>query len=165
MTYSCNVPVPASVSRLARGLAADLATAAPRDRHTLVAKRLGDGDGDGDPGALAREVRDAIAGIPPFAARVTGVDTFENPPTGTAPVVYLVVESPGLRRLHAALCDRFGAIEGLEGDDYDPHVTIARGGDARRLVGRDVDVEWTVDAVFVWSAGYGEPVERIALPA
>lgn len=161
MTYSCNVPVPSAVSRLARGLAADLIDATPRDRHTLVAKRLG----DGDPRTFAREVREAIEGIPPFAARVDGVDLFRDPPTGTAPVAYLAVESPGLRRLHAALCERFDPIEGLEGDDYDPHVTIARGGDAHRIAGREVDLEWTVDAVFVWSAGYGEAVERISLPA
>lgn len=161
MTYSCNLPVPSEVSRLARGLAADLIDATPRDRHTLVAKRLG----DGDPRTLAREVRAVIEGIPPFAARVDGIELFREPPTGTAPVAYLVVESPGLRRLHAALCERFDPVPGLEADEYDPHVTIARGGDAYRLLGREVEYEWTVDAVFVWSAGYGEPVERISLPA
>lgn len=161
MAYSCNVPVPSSVSRLARGLAAELREATPRDRHTLVAKRFE----DDDPRALARGVREAIAGTPPFAARVTGVETFDDPPTGAAPVAYLAVESPGLRRLHEALCARFDPVDGIEGDDYDPHVTVARGGDAARLAGREVDLEWTVDAVFVWSAGYGEAVERISLPA
>ena len=161
MAYSCNVPVPSEVSRLARGLAADLLDATPRDRHTLVAKRLG----DGDPQHLARGVREAIAGVPPFAARVTGVDVFRDPPTGSAPVAYLAVESPGLQRLHAALCERFDPVGDIEGDQYKPHVTIARGGDADRLAGRTVDLEWTVDSVFVWSAGYGEAVERISLPA
>ena len=161
MAYSCNVPVPTEVSRLARGLASEAFEATPRVRHTLVAKRLG----DGDPGPLARRVREAIAGLPPFAARVTEVDVFYDPPMGEGPVAYLAVESPGLHRLHGALCERFDPGGDSEGDDYVPHVTVARGGDADRLVGRAVDVEWTVERVFVWSADYGERVERISLPA
>ena len=162
MAYSCNAPVPTEVSRLARGLASEAFEATPRDRHTLVVKRLGL---DGDPAALARGVRAVVDGIPPVAARVTGVDVFRDPPMGTGPVAYLAVESPGRRRLHAALGERFDVVEGLEGDDYVPHVTVARGGDADRLAGRDVDVEWTVDSLFVWAAEYDERVERISLPA
>ena len=162
MAYSCNAPVPTEVSRLARGLASESFEAAPRDRHTLVVKRLGL---DGDPGTLSRRVREAIAGTPPFAARVTGVDVFRDPPMGTAPVAYLAVESPGLLRVHEQLCEEFEPIDGLEGDDYVPHVTVARGGDAARLAGREVDLEWTVDSVFVWAAEYDERVERISLPA
>jgi 2'-5' RNA ligase len=161
VAYSCNAPVPTEVSRLARGLASETLEATPRDRHTLVVKRLG----DGDPGTLAGRVRAAIAGTPPFAARVTGVDVFRNPPMGAGPVAYLAVESPGLQRLHERLCERFDPIEGLEGDGYVPHVTVARGGDADRLAGREVDLEWTVDSVFVWTADYDEHVERISLPA
>jgi len=161
VAYSCNVPVPTRVSKLARGLASEVFEPQRRDRHTLVAKRLG----EGDPGTLTRQVRDAIAGQPPFAARVTGVDAFDDPPMGTGPVVYLAVESPGLQRLHAALCGQFDLVGDIEGEEYVPHVTIARGGDAARLVGREVDLEWTVDSVFVWSAAYGERVERISLPA
>lgn len=161
MVYSCNVPVPTEVSRLARGLATETFEATPRDRHTLLAKRLGE---DG-PGVLAREVRELIAGLPPFSARVTGVDAFYNPPMGSAPVAYLIVESPGLYRLHEMLCERFDPVPQLEGNEYSPHVTVARGGDADRLVGREVEFEWTVDSVFVWSADYGERIERISLPA
>lgn len=161
--YSLNVPVPSEVSRLARGLAADLLDATPRDRHTLVAKRLG----EGDPRLFAREIREIIAGTPPFSASVTGIDAFHHPPAGRAPVVYLRVESPTLVALHRELCEHYEPVAGFEGDGYDPHITIARGGDADRLLQRDLDVsvEWTVDSLFVWSAGYGEPVERIALPA
>lgn len=158
--YSLNVPVPEDVSRLARGLAADLLEATPRDRHTLVLKRLG----DDDPRELARRVREAAAGTQPFEARVTGVDAFVEPTTGRGPVAYLRVESPPLVRLHRRLCDRFGTVADLEGDAYVPHVTIARGGDADSLVGRDVDVAWTVDSLVVWAADYGEPTERLSLP-
>ena len=159
--YSVNVPVPADVSRLARGFASELFDATARDRHTLVVKRF---DAIDDHASLARRVRTELAGTPPFALRLTGIEAFDPPTTGRGPVVYLAVESPALLDLHHTLCDRFGAIEGLEGDEYVPHVTIARGGDAHRLVGRSVEFEWVADALIVWSARYDEPTERISLP-
>ncbi len=158
--YSLNTPVPTAVSRLARGLAAECREATPRDRHTLVVKRLGEGDA----GTLAREVRARLVGTTPFEARVTGVDVFTDPPTGRAPVAYLAVESPGLEAIHRRLCERFDPVEGIEGDGYVPHVTIARGGDADRLAGRELDLAWTVDGLLVWAADYREAAERIALP-
>jgi 2'-5' RNA ligase len=157
--YSLNVPVPAEISRLARGLTVDLLDATPRDRHTLVVKRLG----EGDPGPLTSEVRSRIVGTRPFRARVTGVDVFDDPPTGPAPVAYLGIDSPGIEQLHSRLCERFDPIDGIEGDEYVPHVTIARGGDADRLAGRDLDLEWTVDSLLVWSTEYREPTERLSL--
>lgn len=159
--YSLNAAVPTAVSRLARGLAAELFDATPRDRHTLVVKRLGDGDAD----SFAREIRSRLVGTRPFPARVTGVDVFYDPPTGPGPVAYLEVESPGIRRVHERLCERFDPVEGLEADEYVPHVTIARGGDADRLRDREVELEWTADSLFVWEASYDEPINRIALPA
>ena len=158
--YSLNAPVPASVARLASGLAADLLDASVRQRHTLVVKRLG----EDDPGGLADAARAVVAGTDPFPARVTGVGIFRDPPSGAAPVAYLKVESPGLRRLHRRLCERVDPVEGIEGDDYVPHVTVARGGDADCLAGREADAAWTVDWLQVWSGDYDEPVESIALP-
>lgn len=158
--YSLNVPVPPAVARLARGLASERFDATPRDRHTLVVKRLG----DGDPHSLAHQLRDALAGTPPFAIRLTGVEAFDTPTTGRGPVVYLAVESSALVELHRTLCERFDPVEGIEGDEYVPHVTVARGGDAGGLVGRSVEFEWTADALVLWSARYDEPVERISLP-
>ena len=158
--YSLNAPVPPAVARLASGLAADLLDATVRQRHTLVVKRLG----EGDPSGLSAAVRRVVAGTDPFPARVTGVDVFEDPPAGEAPVAYLEVESPGLERLHRRLCERFDPVDGIEADAYAPHVTVARGGDADRLRGREFDREWTVDRLLVWSGRYEEPVETVALP-
>lgn len=158
--YSLNVPVPSEVSKLARGLAAECLTATPRDRHTLVAKRLD----DRSPSALAGEVRRAITGLEPFSAHISGIDVFREPPTGRGPVAYLRVDAPELERLHTVLCDRFDAIGDIEGEAYVPHVTIARGGDADRLAGREVSAEWTVDSLLIWAADYGEPTERLSLP-
>lgn len=168
--YSLNVPLPSSVTRLAGRLAHEIpqARARPRGEHTLVVKRLG----DGDHAAYARleaRARDALAGTAPFEARITGVDCFETAVTGPSPVVYLAVESPALRALHDRLCDEFDAVEGLEGEDYVPHVTIARGGDpaaARRLVEREIDpVEWAVEALACFDAERGQSVSRVSLPA
>jgi 2'-5' RNA ligase len=160
--YSVNVPVPSDVARLAASLASRCPTATRRERHTLLAKRLPDEDAR----QLARRARDALAGTPPFALRVDHVGLFRHPVAGPGPVAYLAVKSPGLERAHARLCEEFGAVEDLEGDDYTPHVTVARGGDADRL--RDVDVEpseWEATRLEVWDPQRELDVESISLPA
>jgi 2'-5' RNA ligase len=161
--YSCNVPVPTEVARLARGLAADCIEATPRDRHTLVVKRLG----EDRPEELARRIRRTLEGVPPFEVRTAGVELFREPETGSDPVAYLRIESPALLELHERLCAVADPIAGLEGDDYVPHVTVARGGDAARLVGAETGgtITWTVDSLLVWAGPYGEPTARISLPA
>ena len=175
-TYSLNAPVPASVARLAAGLASECRTADVRTKHSMVVKRLPEDvgrAGGGHPGghepnvrAFASEAREALAGLGPFAVRVTGVESFDRPTNGTGPVVYLAVESPGIREAHRRLCERFEPLPGLEGEDYVPHVTLARRGDADRLVGREVDpVEWTVERLVVWDAHRRLEVETVSLPA
>jgi hypothetical protein len=168
-TYSLNAPVPARVARLAASLASELRTADVRTKHSMVLKRLPEdaGRAGGRPNVrgFAREAREALAGLGPFAARVTGVESFDRPTSGTGPVVYLAVESPGMRAAHRRLCEPFEPLPGLEGEDYVPHVTVARRGDAARLVGREVDpVEWTVDRLVVWDAHRRLEVETLSLP-
>jgi len=64
--------------------------------------------------------------------------------------------------------DQFGAVEDLEGDDYTPHVTLARDGTeaaARRLADREVEpVSWTVSKLQFWDATYDESVSTVSLP-
>jgi len=165
--YSLNVPVPSSVAALAGRLARDLPGARARGRgdHTLVCKRLPD-----DPfHRLEARIRKALAGAPAVAARVTGVDCFPEAATGPSPVVYLAVDSPGLERLHRDLCETFDPVAGLEGDDYVPHVTIARGGDvqaAEQLAERSVDpVTWSVTELVLYDPKRGQSASRISLPA
>jgi 2'-5' RNA ligase len=159
--YSCNVPVPTEVSRLARGLASECLDATPRDRHALVLKRLGDGAAP----ELGERVRTVLAGTAPFEVRVTGVDVFSEPPIGRGPVAHLAIESPRLVELHHELCSAFDPIEEIEGDDYVPHVTIARGSDADRLGDRSIkSLTWTVESLSLYSATFEEVVERISLP-
>ncbi|MFC7176430.1 2'-5' RNA ligase family protein [Halosegnis marinus] len=97
---------------------------------------------------------------------MTEVDLFRQPPTGKAPVAYLAVESPELLRVHEALCEVFDPVPGFEGDEYDPHVTICRGGDAADLLGRGIEpFEWTVERLAFWHPGRELEVESVSLPA
>jgi 2'-5' RNA ligase len=163
--YSLNVPVPGEVERLAADLHPRLLSFETlRDRHTLVVKRLG----DESLSRVRERLRAPLTGAPAFEARITGVDYFADPPRGSGPVVYLAVESPGIERLHRRLTDEFDPIEGLEGDDYVPHVTLARGGsveDAEALADLDVDpVTWTVSRLVLWDATYRETAASFGLP-
>ncbi|WP_277554819.1 2'-5' RNA ligase family protein [Halobaculum limi] len=189
--YSVNVPVPWAVERLAASLEPDLADfASVRDRHTLVVKRL-DGRDLNDLHRIRERLRPALRGVAPFDLRVTGVDAFENPPLGEGPVVYLAVEAVDadgnagetadaggvrgrdpLRAVHDSLVREFGRVDGLEGAEYVPHVTLARGyeghGDAlaavERLRDRGVEeVRWTVDELGVWTREYKEIAARVPL--
>ncbi len=114
-------------------------------------------------------VRTALVGTPAFEARISGIDCFETPTRGDGPVVYLAIDSPGLQRLHRELTEEFGTIEGLEGEEYVPHVTLARGGSvetARQLAERDIDpISWTVTELHLWDAKYDETAARLSLPA
>ena len=167
--YSVNVPVPPAVERVAASLHGDLhALDSVRERHTLVAKRLGDADSHGY-AALEKRARRVLRGTPAFEARVTGVETFAQPASGRGPVVYLAVESPGLRDLHRGLCAEFDPAPGVEGDDYVPHVTLGRGGDpdtVARLRDREIEpVTWTVGELALYDARHRERAGTVSLPA
>lgn len=164
--YSLNAPVPGRVRRLVDELQPALVPFdRRRERAAIVVKRLGDGRAD----AIADRLRVAMAGSPAVEAKITGIDYFETPTNGPGPVVFLDVESPGLHRIHRALGDEFDEVEGIEGRNYRPHLTLARGGDledARRLATRDVDpITWTVSELQFWDAGLDEAVRRISLPS
>ena len=166
--YSLNVPVPREVERLAEEFRpALLGFETIRERHTLLCKRLGDAPPGGVP-RLREQVRTALAGAPAFEARISGIGVFEHPPLGEGPVVYLAVESAGLRRVHERLVGEFSAVEEFEGDDYVPHVTLARGGDvetARQVAEREIEpVTWTVNRLVLWDANYEEEVATFSLP-
>jgi 2'-5' RNA ligase len=167
--FSLNVPVPGRVRRLAADLHPHLvAFDRVREAHTLVVKRL-DTPGAGEHDAVEARARRAVAGTTPFAARVDGVEVFEDPPTGPEPVVYLAVDSPGLQAAHERLCEAFDPVDGLEGDAYTPHVTLARGGSidaARNLAGLDVDpVEWMVHELAFFTRKHGRSSSRVPLSA
>ncbi|TQQ83773.1 2'-5' RNA ligase family protein [Halonotius terrestris] len=176
--FSLNVPVPGALRRLANDLQPRLLDFEQvRDDHTLVVKRFPEGElANGHPdhqlATLQERLRPVISGLPAVEAKVTGVDAFEQPPRGDGPVVYLAVESPGLHRIHRTLADAFGVVDGLEGDDYTPHVTLARGGSAaaaaavEQLREREIEpVTWTVSELVIWDSRHRKPAARFGLPA
>ena len=172
---SLNVPVPGRVAALSGDLRPALAAFdRVKERHTLVVKRLsqsGPGPDWTDPAGLETRVREALAGAPAFEARVSEIGAFREPVAGPGPVVYLAVESPGLHDVHRRLCAAFEPVPELEGEEYVPHVTLARGGGeaAEEAVGRllETDIEpvtWTVGELVFWDARYGEVTGRVSLP-
>ena len=168
--YSLNVPVPVQVARLASDVARKLPDARHRNRgeHTLGVKRLVTRDSHSY-SHLEANAREALVGQPPFEVRVTSVELFDEAPTGTSPVVYLAVESPELERLHRHLSTVFEPLDYIEGEEYVPHVTVARGGSlecARAVTEWDVDpFEWTVDELVFWDGERRQQVSTVSLPA
>lgn len=174
--FSLNVPVPGAVRRLAGDLEPELAAFdTVRDRHTLVLKRFGTETietghrimPEAQVAALRETIRPTLARTRPFELRTDRIEYFDRPTTGSGPVVYLAIEGDGLCTLHRRLVAEFGAMEGLEGDEYVPHVTLARGGTiehAERLAERSIDpIEWCVRRLLLWDGRFGEPVGRIHL--
>lgn len=168
--YSLNVPVPGAISAIAWELRSSLTGFERlRDELTLVVKRL-EARSAGEFAADERAVREALAGTDPFEIAVTGLDLFTDPPAGPDPVVYLAVESPGLRALHRELVERFGPVGAIEGAAYAPHITLARGATDPEAVETALAAEigehrWTVDRLVFWDARRELPAGEVALPA
>lgn len=168
--YSLNVPVPATVATVASQLARELPGSNPRPRgeHTLGVKRLGDGT-ETPYSRLEARVRELLTGHPPFEAQIDDVRYFDEVPRGAAPVVYLAVDSPVLVELHERLSQSFDPVDGIEGENYVPHVTVARGGSpelAARLAEQSIDpITWQVTELVFWDAAHSQPVSRLSLPA
>ncbi len=168
--YSLNVPVPGTVSSRVWDLRAALTGFDRlRDELTLVVKRL-DARSAGEFAALERAVREELSGTAPFEVEITGVERFEDPPAGPAPVIYLAIDSPPLEALHDELVDRFRTVGAIEGGAYVPHITVARGdGDPVALEYRELDglagYRWTVDRLVFWDARRELPAGDVNLPA
>ena len=141
-----------------------------RDEFTLVIKRL-PGDEHQTIGPIRERTRSALHGSAPFEVKIDGIGSFEQPVTGPAPVVYFTVESPGLRRLHERLVEEFEAIPGLEGADYVPHITLARGGEIHpqqltELCNHEIEpLSWSVERLVFWDERQQLPMGDIRLPA
>ncbi|SNR62783.1 2'-5' RNA ligase family protein [Halorubrum vacuolatum] len=176
--FSLNVPLPPAIDRIAADLHPKLTGFdRVRERHTLVAKRVDARDVPGTGGgphpgskdvalaALREELRPLLAGTTPFTVTVDGLGTFERPAAGPGPVVYLSVESDALRRLHRRLCASFDPVDGIEGDDYIPHITLARGGSAaavESLLDTPFDtVSWRVHEFELYDPEFREVAGRV----
>lgn len=167
--FSVTVPVPPAVRDLADRLRPALSgfdRIRPSRTRTLVVKRL-PAETRREYLAAASRATSALGDVSPFQVRITGTGSFRDPPRGPGPVAYLAVESAGLQRAHERLVAEFGAVDGLEGPDYVPHVTLARGGSrdaVARLADRSVEpIEFSVTELHAYDTDRGERVESIPL--
>ena len=166
--YSLNVPIAGEVRELTEQLRSQLlGLDTIRETKTLVLKRLDVTDEHAFSRAQ-KEVRDALRGTEPFRCRVTGIDHFERPTSGTKPVIFLTVEGHELERIHQRLVATFGAVPGIEGEDYRPHITLGRGGDRQtieRLLETDIDpIAVPVNRLIYWDAHRDLPCGELPLP-
>lgn len=168
--YSLNVPVPGRVSQLAWELRSSLTGFERlRDEPTLVVKRLPIDEPAAFP-SVREDVYAAIRGTEPFDVRVHRIDVFSEPATGPGPVIYLAIDSPELESLHRRLAAAFEPIPDIEGEDYVPHITLARGGDPdtgtiERLCEQELEpVDWTVNRFVFWDPREGLPISDVRLP-
>lgn len=167
--YSLNAPVPGAAVTYRHELEELLGRFdSVRDPLTLVIKRFGDRDTSALP-ALKQAVGENLQQWGPIEAAITGIDVFVDPPGGLGPVVYLAVQSPGLKTLHGHLNDQFGTVDpSIEGDHYVPHITLARGGDRIDIEAvTEVEMpreEWSIEELMLWSSRDEAPVKRYSLP-
>ncbi len=92
--------------------------------HTLVIKRFQEINSRDN---FESEMRLLLEKTDPFEIRIGDIDIFSSVPKGSSPVLYIEIESRDLVKIHEKLINVFGVVEGLEGKDYIPHITIARG--------------------------------------
>ncbi|MGQ3330017.1 2'-5' RNA ligase family protein [Halorubrum sp. FL23] len=194
--FSLNVPLPPAIDRITTDLQSKLSGFdRVRERHTLVCKRFGVDDvpdrvanadastaASADPtsrnpspprpdalDALRADLAPLLAGTDPFPVAVTGIGVFDAPASGSGPVIYLAVESDALVRIHRRLCAAYGAVDGIEGDDFDPHVTVARGGNPHSGVVADLvaaefePIRWRVHALDLYDPEFREVAATIDL--
>jgi 2'-5' RNA ligase len=167
--FSVTVPVPESVRERSRALRPALSgferIRPPRSRQ-LVAKRL-PAETRREFLTDARNAKAALAPVDPFEVRIPGIDTFADPPRGPGPVAYLAVASAGLERVHERLVEAFDAVPGLEGPDYVPHLTLARGGPpaaADSLVERPFEpIRFSVERLSLYDTEREQAVESVDL--
>ena len=166
--YSLNVAIPGEIHALTERLRPQLLTCDTiRDTKTLVVKRFPATDRD-ELTRAQKKTRDALRGTDPFRIRVTGVEQFEIPASGDGPVLFLAIDSPALEAIHDRLVTVFDAAPGIEGEDYRPHITIARGGDpevVEDILQTEIEpLSVAVNRLIYWDAQRNLPTGELRLP-
>ena len=108
---------------------------------------------------------DKLESVEPFGIEIENLERFDVAEKGSSPVLYLEVKSPEVKALHETLVDVFGSVEGVEGENYIPHITIARGGsgDYTEFSGLSCDTGWTVEMLEFWDRGERKKRSKIIL--
>ena len=132
------------------------------EEPTLVIKRFEKKDLDGH---VKSEIRFLLENVEPFGIEIGNLERFDVAERGSSPVLYLEVKSPEVKALHENLVDVFGSVEGIEGENYIPHITIARGGsgDYIEFSGLSCDTGWIVEMLEFWDRGERKKRSKIIL--
>ncbi|HIJ12598.1 MAG TPA: 2'-5' RNA ligase family protein [Halobacteriales archaeon] len=119
------------------------------EEPTLVIKRFEKEDLDGH---IESEIKFLLENVEPFIVEIGNLEMFEVADRGTSPVRYIEVKSIGIKVLHETLVSVFGCVKGVEGENYIPHITIARGSGAKNLDFSDFSgpIQWTANTLEFW---------------
>ncbi|MFB6188052.1 MAG: 2'-5' RNA ligase family protein, partial [Halobacteriaceae archaeon] len=164
--FSLNIPVAGEVKQETNQFTPYLTDFEVRDHFTFVIKRFQEDRDRID--QIQKRTRHALSGMSPFSVKITGIDCFRNPPKGDGTVVYFAVESSQLLDIHKQLCDEFGIVQPLEGDEYSPHITIARGNNEKTietLLSQSIKpITWQVNHLEFFDPVKQELLGQVGLP-
>ncbi len=159
--WSLNVTIPQKVSRLIEEMAPALWNWEEIcEDPTLVIKRF-----ETKTAKEETEIRLLLEKIEPFDVQIGNIRTFDIAQRGISPVLYIEVESPGIEALHEMLVGIFGCVKGIEGQDYTPHITLARG-ECREYIEfeeRPDPIQWEADELEFWHSGKMQKRNKIKL--
>ena len=161
--WSLNVSIPQNIVRAIEEVALGVrGWEEICEEPTLVIKRFEKRDLDGH---VKSEIRFLLESVEPFGIEIENLERFDVAEKGSSPVLYLEVKSPEVKALHETLVDVFGSVEGVEGENYIPHITIARGGSGDYTVfsGLSCDTGWTVEMLEFWDRGERKKRSKIIL--
>ena len=161
--WSLNVSMPQNIVRAIREVALGASGWEEIcEDPTLVIKRFEKVDVSGH---VESEIKLLLESVEPFDIEIGNLERFDVAERGSSPVLYLEVKSPGMKALHEILVDVFGSVKGVEGENYIPHITIARGGGVR-----DVDFSgfsgptiWTAETLEFWNRDKRKKKNKVIL--
>ena len=132
------------------------------EEPTLVIKRFERKDLDGH---MESEIKFLLENVEPFNVKIGNLKKFDVAVRGSSPVLYLEIKSPGMKALHETLVSAFGCVKGIEGENYIPHITLARGG-GKEDINFSVlpgSTQWTAKMLEFWDRDKRRKKNKIIL--
>ncbi len=161
--WSLNVSIPQNIVRAIGEVTSELGQGGEvNEELTLVIKRFEKRDLDGH---LESEIKILLENVEPFVVEIGNLKMFDVADRGTSPVLYLEVKSRGIKLLHETLVSSFGCVEGVEGENYIPHITIARGDGVRGVDFSDFScsTRWTAEILEFWDRNKRKKKNKVIL--
>ncbi len=132
------------------------------EEPTLVIKRFEKEDLDGH---IESEIKFLLENVEPFTVEIGNLEMFEVADRGTSPVLYIEVKSIGMKLIHETLVSVFGCVKGVEGENYIPHITIARGSGVKNIDFSDFSgpTWWTAKTLEFWDGDKRKKKNQVML--